>query len=318
MIDVIIPAYNAHSTIMNTLFSIYYQNIQDKIKVYICNDCSDKDYQEEVSFFDGLMHVEELKLSVNSGPGVARQLGLENSNGEFIVFMDSDDTLSSPYAISTLLNDMQDFNLDVAIGKFVEEREYDNFIRENDTVWLHGKMYRREFLKKHNIRFNNTRANEDNGFNQTIMLRNPNCKFIDDIIYQWRFNPNSITRKNNSEYKFSGLVGYVYNITWALQSAIEDEEDYYDNIADLSTACLDAMWYYYSEFMDKEGSEDLINNSKELLKIYKKYPIRNPEREKEIHHNQAEYFKVDLSPETVNHPKIAFADFTKLIEEAEK
>lgn len=314
MIDVIIPSYNAHKTIMNTLLSIYYQDISSNINVYICNDCSDKDYKDEVCFFDGLMNVKELKLIENSGPGIARQVGLDNSHGDYIVFMDSDDTLASPYAISKLLKPMVEENLDIVIGDFIEEEQNQTKIRSKDTVWLHGKMYRRSFLEKHKIRFNSTRANEDNGFNQSIFLRNPKYKYVNEIIYQWRYNPNSITRKNNSEYRFTGLIGYVYNITWALESAINDEEDYYDNIAELATACLDAMWYYYSEFMDNEGSFDLVKNTKNVYNITKKYPIKDKNREEKLHQQQYNYFVNDLTPENVKHPRIAFADFTKLIE----
>ena len=39
-IDIIIPAYNAHNTIDKALASIACQNISDKIKVTIVNDCS--------------------------------------------------------------------------------------------------------------------------------------------------------------------------------------------------------------------------------------------------------------------------------------
>ena len=50
MIDVIIPAYNAHKTIERTLYSIAYQRNSENLNVYIINDNSIKDYSKEIDF----------------------------------------------------------------------------------------------------------------------------------------------------------------------------------------------------------------------------------------------------------------------------
>ena len=50
MIDVIIPAYNAHKTIERTLYSIAYQRNSEDFSVYIINDNSAKDYSKEIDF----------------------------------------------------------------------------------------------------------------------------------------------------------------------------------------------------------------------------------------------------------------------------
>jgi glycosyltransferase involved in cell wall biosynthesis len=57
MLDVIIPAYNAHKTIGQTIDSIVVQTYKDKTKITIVNDCSEKDYSE---------FVEKYKIDVNS------------------------------------------------------------------------------------------------------------------------------------------------------------------------------------------------------------------------------------------------------------
>ena len=42
MIDIIIPAYNAHKTLKKTLFTVATQDNVEDLKVYIVNDCSKK------------------------------------------------------------------------------------------------------------------------------------------------------------------------------------------------------------------------------------------------------------------------------------
>ena len=74
-------------------------------------------------------------------------------------------------------------------------------------------MYRRSLLKKYQIKFTNTRANEDAGFNHLYFLlalkenEEEGVKELQEAItYNWNWNPNSITRINNKEYKF-GIDG---------------------------------------------------------------------------------------------------------------
>ena len=312
MIDIIIPAYNAHNTIMRTLFSIYYQTISDKLNVYICNDCSEKDYSEEVNFFKDLLNIKELKLEKNSGPGIARQTGIDYSDSEYIMFIDSDDVFSSPYSVSILYNTIKDRNLDLVGGSFTEELPDYKRVRSEDTVWLHGKIYRRKFLVDHKIRFNNTYCNEDNGFNQSIFLRNPKAEYIKPIVYYWCFNENSITRKNNFKYQYTGILGYVYNITWALKSAIEDNADY-DNIAFLAFAALNTMYYYYARFIDEKDSEQLLINSKELKEICMKYPVKDEKEKRQIFDDEYEYFSKEIKD--IDKLKVTFEEFCNLISE---
>ena len=59
MIDVIIPAYNAHKTIEQTLTSIAFQSIVDKLNVYIINDYG-KDYKEIIEYYSNFMNIKEL------------------------------------------------------------------------------------------------------------------------------------------------------------------------------------------------------------------------------------------------------------------
>ena len=57
MIDIIIPAYNAHNTIEKTLLSIVMQNICDKVKVYIVNDNSEQNYSLIIKKFENFLNI---------------------------------------------------------------------------------------------------------------------------------------------------------------------------------------------------------------------------------------------------------------------
>ncbi len=270
MIDIIIPAYNAKKTIFKTLASITLQTIRNDLNVYIINDASDYDYQEEIEFFKDKLHVEELKLTVNGGPGLARDYGIDNSNSEYIIFIDADDVFYNCYSVESLYKKIKDSKLDLVISHILYERDKKREKYEANFTFMHGKIYRREYLENNNIRFNNTRANEDNGFNNLLLLLGINYGILDEITYIYRENCDSITRKNNREYKFLGLEGYGYNLTWALKEAIKRNANNCI-ISFNSYKYLLSFYYYYQIFINRKDKDKILEWSRNLKKIYLSY-----------------------------------------------
>lgn len=302
-VDIIIPAYNSHKTIDRTLFSIAMQDNINDISVYIVNDGSSKNYSEQISKFSKFMNIKELELKKNSGPGYAREYGIEHSNNDYILFIDSDDILFNSNSIISLLNLILNDNSDIVISNFREEVNNGYVIHENDTIFMHGKMYRRRYLIDNNIKFNNSYANEDNGFNNLLLLHNPKISYLPDETYIWKNNNLSITRRNDYEYNIKGLNGYIYNIEWALNLAIKDNCDFY-KIGELAYCCLVAVYFYYLQYQDN----DLIKNIKNIYDITKKYSLTNNKQE-EIYKSQFEFLINDDNKIKFINPIITFNNF---------
>lgn len=315
LIDVIIPAYNSHKTIDRTLYSICYQEISDLVNVYIINDFSDIDYTKEVQFFSQFIDIFEIKLEKNVGPGIARDIGLKNTNSKYIVFIDSDDIFASPIALKTLLNNIESNNSDIVIGRFIEEGKNSFIQHEDDTIWLHGKIYKREFLEKNNIEFNYnaSRANEDTGFNQLIFLNNPLITYIDDPIYFWVYTYDSITTKDNEIYKVEGVIGYIQNMIYALEKAIENNADEI-KIAEVALSTMYASYYYYLE----SDNEEVICKSARLKKIYEKYQVDDLYEKENIITSQLEVrLAKTYNKKSLYSMKITFEEFLSLVEQFE-
>ena len=112
------------------------------------------------------------------------------------------------------------FNFIFSVGKVsmdnsILERDNKREIKTKDNVWLHGKVYKREFIEKNKVSFNSTRKNEDSGFNRLLFLLNDKIEYLDTVTYVYQDNQNSITRKDNRRYKFEGLEGLAENMEWA-------------------------------------------------------------------------------------------------------
>ena len=228
LIDVIIPAYNAHSTINRCLGSILQQTILDKVAVTIVNDAGES-YEDIVNRFSRMMEIREITMEKNGGPGQARQYGIDNTGLPYFTCIDADDTFSGAFALQILLKKMLDVpNSSAIIGNFVEEQGIVNgtmqFLQHpQDTVWMFGKLYRRSFIEGYNIRFNETYANEDTGFNTIVKLcsdANAPLQFINEIVYYWHMKMDSITRSNNCEYSYNqSFVGFTDNMIYAIKEA---------------------------------------------------------------------------------------------------
>lgn len=89
MVSVIIPSYNREKTIERAVMSVLNQTYKD-LELIVVDDCS-KDNTVEVlkSIEDDRLKI--IRLEKNSGACVARNVGVENAQGDYIAFQDSDD-----------------------------------------------------------------------------------------------------------------------------------------------------------------------------------------------------------------------------------
>ena len=213
MIDIIIPVYNARKILELTLMSIKLQTIIDKINIYLIDDNSSEDYKDILNKYKD-MNIIYKKLDKNNGPAVARQKGIEMSSSKYIMFIDADDLLYDADSIKKLFNKIEE-DYDYVVGITIDEKQNTQIMNESD---LHGKIYKREFLLKNNIKFNNTRIHEDNYFNNLVLLCEPKQKELLENIYIYVDNKDSITNINK-EKEFENLEIYISNIKEIIEEA---------------------------------------------------------------------------------------------------
>lgn len=298
-LDIIIPTYNAKDTLERTLASIAIQQGIEDVNVYLINDASDYDYKEFIDYYSKFFNIKEITLDKNQGPGAARRIGLEKTNNPYIVFIDSDDYFYSPLSVKLLYDTIVETDSDIVATDFLYERDNEKVVRSYNTVWLHGKIYKRKFLDEHNITFNDTRANEDNGFNRLILLSNPKLYYLPKTTYVYYENMESITRKNNRAYRLDGLEGYTYNLNWAMKKALERDL----NKIDIALTALEVLVYMYHYYMELDN-EKVINWSKETYRIYN-------DLKENLTNEQINDYVTNINPQT---PVIKYLTFDEFIE----
>lgn len=139
----------------------------------------------------------------------------------------------------------------------MEEHENLQFVPHvQDLVWMFGKLYRRSFIKKYDIKFNETRANEDNGFNTLVRLCSDDIEkiiFIQDVVYYWHFKEDSITRINNYEYSYNqSFVGYTDNMIYAITEA-KKRNPFNGNVDLWATQTMFHLYTYYMQTCERDN-----------------------------------------------------------------
>ncbi len=179
-VSIIIPAYNAAETLPRMLDSIKAQTFEN-YEVVVINDGSTdgtKAVLEQYAKEDSRIRTFNQE---NQGVSVARNRGLDEAQGDYIVFYDADDEVPES-ALNSLYHSVRERMADLAIGKMVirrmtaenipgaamrlsEELEIPKY--RKSLCWnftLCNKMFRRSVVEENHLRFNGTKHAEDGLF----------------------------------------------------------------------------------------------------------------------------------------------------------
>lgn len=207
MVSIVIPIYNSEKYLEKCINSIIKQNYTDWEIVAVDDGSTDK----SLDILNGYLKMYSDNMKVyhqeNKGVSVARNVALEMVEGEYVTFLDSDDYIAEDY-LQVLVNTAIEFRSDmVASGevRLTENGEIVSTIRfkvnkngECDLMRLNitGKIYRKDFLDKYNIRFAEGKIYEDNPFNIKCYALARNLKIIDYIGYYQVVHLGSTTTRN--------------------------------------------------------------------------------------------------------------------------
>lgn len=218
LISVIIPVYNTAQYLKDAVGSIMNQTIHD-IEIIVVNDGSTDDSERiihELMSCDERIHY--YALPTNQGQSIARNEALKHAKGEYIYFMDSDDTLQ-PHALEICYGlckqkDLQllFFDADVCCdegqpalswnyhrtGRYNEDLIYTGEYLFNDMLdnythravpWL--MLISRQHLEELNLRFYPSIIHEDELFTTQLYLQSSRIGCLKQSLVKHRVRGNS-------------------------------------------------------------------------------------------------------------------------------
>lgn len=227
IVSIIVPVYNAEEHLLKCLSSIAAQDCTD-IEILVIDDGStDASGQIAREFAAADARVRYFSLGSNQGVMVARAAGVRLCVGEFIGFVDADDSIE-PSMISRMLHRLQADNSDIAICgvsyvhdhggqakryfRFKKDRLIENGLsqfasRKLGSAYLCNKLYRREVIADEASLDFGVRLNlgEDILINFGAFARAHSVSLLSEVLYAYRRNPAGSTGSAGNAEAFANL-----------------------------------------------------------------------------------------------------------------
>ena len=230
--SIIIPVYNVEKYLRDCLDSVLGQSFADWEAICVNDGSSDgssailEEYAEKDSRF-------KVICRSNGGLSAARNTGMDAANGEYILFLDSDDWME-PDALKVIAQSLNDEDMLCFSGRrFFEAtntyNEADQLVEKiyekgmayyNENALLHRdfafvcvvlRAYRRSFLVDNGLRFKEGIFHEDNLFTPMACFYAGQVKQINACLYNYRVRANSITDSNQSR-RLLDLMGIANDL----------------------------------------------------------------------------------------------------------
>lgn len=113
-VSVIVPVFNVERYLKKCLDSIVNQTFSDYEVIMVNDGSTDSSCEIAMKYVESNPSKFKLITQKNAGLGAARNTGIENANGDFYLFLDSDDTITSN-AINHLFNTATQYNADIVV-----------------------------------------------------------------------------------------------------------------------------------------------------------------------------------------------------------
>ena len=229
-VSVIIPCYDVQDFLPECLDSVLNQTLKD-FEIICIEDCSNdktKDILDAYAKQDARIRVFHNKE--NQRQAISRNIGMDLSCGEYIFFLDSDDTISED-CLETLYEQIIKDDCDIVMGSiktYADDKNNDACVCRSDGLqrWVSfvpftklqitrynglyyyellnccpvNKLYKKSFIQNNDIRFVNQKCFlEDNGFWLKIMVCNPIISGLSKETYFYRVRCQSSSDKMGSD-----------------------------------------------------------------------------------------------------------------------
>lgn len=273
--SIIIPVYNVEDYLKESLDSVVNQTYQNYETIIVCDKCSDNseiivdEYVKKHKKFSKI-------YAEKTGLSKARNLGVEASNGEYILFLDGDDSFEKNLleTLNTKLKDKPDlirFQIqDVAAGKIIKHPEIgfattDGVSAFNKIFQYHyvenawSYCYSAKYYKNNNFKFMENCIAEDYGLIPLVIAKAKKVKSLEFIGYNYVQRDNSLMNNHDYSKKIKKMEDMLMQSTF-LKSELKSVQN-----KDLIIAFINNSLIYYStrlEYKDFKKYRKILKENK--------------------------------------------------------
>lgn len=299
MISVIVPAYNAEKYIKKCIKSILNQTYSN-FEIIIVNDGSTDNTLNIINEFnDKRIRIINQK---NGGVSNAKNAALDIIKGDYVTFVDSDDTIPKD-ALEILINLMTD-DVDFVSGNYNEVKfiakphkiasnSFKNYedakkrIQEFDKYmwWQAGRLYKSDIIKNFHLRFDQSISlGEDHIFNLNYAQHtSEKIIFTNKIVYNYYYIRNGLTTRFYKD--MNRIQRKIYNVICQLFCFDKINTDFTNDY--ISTNLNFLVEYYYVRY----SLEEAIQLVEDTFKNVYADVINDAILEKSFTNKQIQYIK---------------------------
>lgn len=286
LISIVIPVYNVEKYIKECVES--FRDNDGSAQIILVDDGS-TDTSKKIC--DELAKKKNIEVwhKKNGGLASARNYGLEKAKGKYVAFVDSDDRIDHVHFIKVLdylkKNDSDVFFMNITkfypdnhmedMGENIEKKalrgkklEIIKYLstRRKFPASACGKIYRREFLEKNNLKFpDDNRISEDLGFAfDVIRLANSYDK-IEMPYYLYRQKRDGSITNTVSEKSFDGVAMFVSEYTDEYVNSIEKNESNKYLLSFVAYEYAILLWLYSFVHKNKEQRKNMLTKYKPVM-----------------------------------------------------
>lgn len=255
-LSIIVPAYNSSDYIKECISSVLMQKTSYNYELIVINDGSKDDTLEKINLFKENKHL-KIITQENKGFSAARNRGIDESLGKYIMFLDSDDLLCEN-SIEKLIKTAKEKKADIVQGSYYTFNKNGNKFYTNITPteknkeisvpgfpW--GKVYKAKLFEK--VRFPLDFWYEDTIVNYLLARLSNKYVAISDYVYGYRINEKGITFTSKKSKK-------VLDTYWIIEEMIDLSKNIGlkidDSIYDMTIFQLSNLLYRRIHFLDEE------------------------------------------------------------------
>lgn len=254
LISIIVPVYNAESTLIRCLNSLLKQSFED-FELLVVNDGSTDNSLKILRDYERIDDRIVIINKLNGGVSSARNAGLEVVKGEWVAFCDSDDYVEPEWLENFLAvgidTDLTQQGIiyehdDMSSTVFCMQNDFGDTLQSKRNLivylmsnavygYLFTKLFKNSIIQNHNIRFNTTsHFREDEEFFSQYLLYIESWQSNDTAAYHYILPDRKKSYKGNSYQSLIPIFKYLDTIfDGQYPSAIADIHA--NNIKDMIT-----------------------------------------------------------------------------------
>ena len=242
LVSIIVPVYNAEKFIKDTIQTVLDQTYKNW-ELLLINDCSNDNSTniiEEYKKNDKRIHL--INLEENSGAAIARNTGIDNAQGRYIAFLDSDD-LWNEKKLEKQLNFIKRNNYEFTYTSYEFTDEKGN--RKGKLVSIPQRISYKQALKNTTI-FTSTVILDVKKLGKEL-IKMPNVKRGQDTATWWK-----ILKKIDYAYGLNEVLAFYRRTNNSLSAnkikALKRTWNLYRNVEGLNIiySCYNFCWYVFN------------------------------------------------------------------------